>query len=47
MKAKSYFNSYWVGKVNMGVSFYVTELYNLLFLKNECMHWADFLHAQK
>ena len=29
----------------MGVAFLVLGLLNLVYLKNELMNWADFLHA--
>ena len=41
-KAKSYFNDFWVGVIKNGV-FMRPE--NLLYLNNEFMNWADFLHA--
>ena len=33
--------------LEMGMTFEVLRLQNLLYLKNELMKWADFFHADK
>ena len=46
-KAKSYFNSYWVGIVKHGCVLLGHRILKSAIpqLKNELMNWADFLHA--
>ena len=45
MKAKSWFNYFWVDVVKNGHGLLVHETLNQLYLKNEFMNWADFLIA--
>ena len=46
-KAKSYFNSYWVGMVKYGCVLLGHRILKSAIpqLKNKLMNWADFLHA--
>ena len=44
-KAKSYFTDFWVYSVKNGHGSLLYQILKILYLKNEWMNWADFLHA--
>ena len=44
-KAKGYFNYFWEGKFKNGDAFLFNRSSNLLYLRNEFMNGAGFLHA--
>ena len=44
MKAKSYFNNYWVGWSKIGKALKIMGLLNQVYLTNDLMNWADWLN---
>ena len=44
MKAKSYFNNYWVSVVKNGRGLKIVGLLNQVYLTNDLINWADWLN---